>query len=91
MRPGPNSAIDAFEAVEKNHDVSFRIDETQKNSTAFEEIDISKWAKGEECYMRRQLVAHFTAISEGTRKDWESSSFGAGIGLSPWSAMKRKM
>ena len=33
------------EAVEKNHDVSLRIDEAQENSIPFEEMGVSKWAK----------------------------------------------
>ena len=45
IRPGLYSAVDATEAVEKNHDVPLGIDEAQENPIAFEEMGISKWAK----------------------------------------------
>ena len=41
IRPGLYGDIDATEAVEKNHDVSLRIDEAQENSIAFEEMGVS--------------------------------------------------
>ena len=42
IRPGLYSDIDATEAVEKNHDVSLRIDEAQENSIAFEKMGVSE-------------------------------------------------
>ena len=42
IRPGLNGDVDASEAVEKNHDVSLRIDEAQEDSISFEEMGVSK-------------------------------------------------
>jgi hypothetical protein len=42
IRPRLYSDIDATEAVEKNHDVSLRVDEAQENSITFEEMGVSK-------------------------------------------------
>ncbi len=42
IRPGMYGGINVTETVEENHDVSLSIDEAQENSTAFEEMGISK-------------------------------------------------
>ena len=41
IRPGLYGDIDATEAVEKDPDVSLRIDEAQENSITFEEVGVS--------------------------------------------------
>ena len=47
IRLGQYGTIHVAEAVKKNHDlpIRVRIDETQENSTAFEEMRVSKWVK----------------------------------------------
>jgi hypothetical protein len=42
IRPGLDDSINATEAVKKNHDVSLRIDEAQKDSITLEEMGVSK-------------------------------------------------
>ena len=42
IRPGLDDGINATEAVKKNHDVSLRIDEAQKDSITLEEMGVSK-------------------------------------------------
>ena len=51
IRSGLYNAIDVTEAVEKNHDVSLRVNEGQENSIAFEEMRVSVGeGKPEKCY-----------------------------------------
>ena len=49
IRLGLYGDIDAAEAVEKNHDISLRIDKAQENSITFEEVGVSS-GQGKECY-----------------------------------------
>ena len=47
IRPGLYSGIHVTQAVKENHDLSLwvRIDETQENSTAFEEMRVSRYVR----------------------------------------------
>ena len=42
IRLGLYGDIDAIETIEKNHDVSLRINETQENTIAFEKMCVSE-------------------------------------------------
>ena len=37
--------IHVTEVVQKNHDISPRVDEAQENLTAFEEMHVAKWER----------------------------------------------